>query len=87
MNYLSITGRRIDYGAAIGYDSHMAAYYYNISCPQVIETADPLILSYTPPTGGSQVTLANANLIQAPVYKTGTVKGIGALGSPHIGAS
>ena len=84
MYHLAVTGRCVNHRSAIGNNTYMAAYYNNISCPQIGKTGNLLILSNTAPAGGGQITLTDSNLIQTPVYKTGTVKCIWPLSAPYI---
>lgn len=87
MNHLSVTGGRIDHGASSGNDTYMSAYNDNISSLKAVKIRDLRVFSNTSPAGGCGITLFYSRFIQTPVYKTGTVKCIGALCSPYIGAA
>ena len=83
----SMAGRCIDYRTRSGYDSHMAIYYNDIPRLQTGKTGNLLIFTHASPTGRRQITLPYSCLIQAPVYKSRTVKGIWTLCPPYIRAS
>ena len=85
MDNPSVGGGGVNYRSAAGGDSHMSGYNHNISCLNVREVINPGITSYIPPSGGGDVALVYAYLVEAPVNKTGAVKGIWSLGAPYIG--
>ena len=87
MNYLSVTGRSVDYGAAACNDAYVAAYHDDISRLESGDAVDLGIFSNAPPSGGGQITLSDAGLVQTPVDETGTVKGIRSLGAPYVRAA
>ena len=87
MYHLAVTGGCVDYRTAVGHDAYMTAYYDDVAGPQVGEAGDLLVFSNIAPAGGGQIALTDAYLVQAPVYKAGTVKGIRSFGAPDIGAS
>ena len=87
MYHLAVTGRCVNHRSAVGNNAYMAAYYNNIACPKVGKTGNLLILSNITPAGGGQITLTDSNLVQTPVYKTGTVKAVRTFGAPYIRAS
>ena len=87
MDHAPVTGGGVDHRAASGSDPHMAADHYDIAGLDVGEIIDPGVTPHVPPAGRGYVALSDARLVQAPIYETGAVKGIGTFCSPHIGAA
>ena len=87
MYHPAVGGGCVDDGAASCGDSHVAAYYHDVSCLDAVKAGYPLIPARVPPAGGGQIGLPYAHLVQASVYEAGAVKGVGSLGTPDIGAA
>ena len=82
--HFSISRRCVNDFSVFRNNSHVTFFYDNISCLNIIVPGYLFVLSNRSPSAGSQVTLTYAHPIQAPVYKTGTVKTVGALCSPYV---
>ena len=63
MDDAASAGGGVDDGAAASYDAYVAAYYDDVSGPQIREAADPGVAAYTSPAGGGDVALADTYLV------------------------